>query len=835
MARINIVIGLTALCVALVTTVSLVRYFSWTTGEYLISHHKTHANPSNGGAKGSQSALVDGSSYLIGAGKADITGPVAEIEFMGYADPDQLGSGVRQRLYTRAFIVGHPKKPEDRIVYLVQDIQSGDTAVRDGIIEGVKQLGPEYAVYGQQNIAVTGTHSHSGPGAWLNYLLPQIPSKGFNRQSYEAIVQGSVKAIQNAHQTLQAGTIHYGSIKVPGANINRSPFAYLANPEEERDQYDEMVDTDLTLLRLQAASDGKDIGVLTWFPTHGTSMHNNNTLVTGDNKGVAAHLFEKFAESSRTASTHFVAGFSQANVGDTSPNVLGAYCENGPQIGQLCDYKTSLCAGKANPCHARGSHWGLNDGGTSSTYENGRRQYAAARKLYESMLAEPERYETVSTEQGPVVKSVHVFVDFAHREFALPNGTMVSTCPAALGYSFAAGTSDGPGNKDFKQHNHGDPDANPFWEVVRNRIHKPGPEQIACQGVKPILLDVGETLKPYLWTPNIVDIQFFRVGQFFMIVSPGEATTMAGRRWRQLVKSIAQTSILPSSAPEPHVVLGGPANSYTHYITTPAEYDIQRYEGASTLYGQHTLDGYLDLTSRFLPYLSHRSISSSSDLPLSHPDLAPLDPGPSPPIHTNISWTFITPVLRDSPGLFKSFGQTLTDVSPVYTLSRTSPPVIAAEFVAANPRNNLRHGSTFALLEKWDEHTARWTHFRDDGDWSLVFEWTRSSTALGTSKARVKWETEWEIDAWGRRPAASAAAADPGKTELRSVQHGKRRRQTKEDPLGFEGQKVRGFEGDYTSFEGLRGRYRLRYFGDAKSFSGAIEGFEGISGEFEIV
>src|SRR5690349_7544035 len=37
--------------------------------------------------------------YLLGVGKADITGPVVEINMMGYADPKQVGTGLRQRLY----------------------------------------------------------------------------------------------------------------------------------------------------------------------------------------------------------------------------------------------------------------------------------------------------------------------------------------------------------------------------------------------------------------------------------------------------------------------------------------------------------------------------------------------------------------------------------------------------------------------------------------------------------------------------------------------------------------------------------------------------------------
>lgn len=147
-------------------------------------------------------ATANGDKYLIGVGKADITGPVVEIGLGGYADLDQTGEGLRQRLYSRAFIVADIDNPEDRFVYLVLDIQSGDTAMRYGILEGLAKLGSSYSVYGHNNLAVTGTHSHAGPGAWFNYLLPQITTFGFSKQSYQAIVDGAVLSIKRAHEGL---------------------------------------------------------------------------------------------------------------------------------------------------------------------------------------------------------------------------------------------------------------------------------------------------------------------------------------------------------------------------------------------------------------------------------------------------------------------------------------------------------------------------------------------------------------------------------------------------------------------------------------------------------
>lgn len=669
---------------------------------------------------------------------------------MGYADPKQVGSGLRQRLYSRAFIVGDIDRYEDRFVYLVLDIQSGDTAVRDGILQGLRALGTEYAVYSTRNLAVTGTHSHSGPGGWLNYLLPQITSLGFLKQSYQAIVDGALLSIQRAHQSLGPGYLSFGSIEVDDANVNRSPYAYLANPESERERYSHDVDKTLTMLRFRSAETGKSMGILTWFPVHGTSMLGNNSLISGDNKGVAAYLFEKEMQRSGQANTDFVAGFSQSNVGDTSPNVLGAYCEDGS--GEMCNFEDSTCHGKNEPCHGRGPFFLNNDQGASSCFEIGRRQFVSAKALYDTLDT-----RGISI-QGPVVKSLHAYHDYSNFTFQHPNGSLVSTCPAALGYSFAAGTTDGPGAFDFKQNDTGALNANPLWSMVSGFLRKPSESQKRCHYPKPILLDVGEVEKPYLWSPNIVDIQLLRVGQFIIIVSAGEATTMAGRRWKESIAAAALHSSLTDD--DPIVVLGGPANSYTHYITTEEEYNVQRYEGASTLYGPHTLNAYMNLTNSYLLYLSPDA-----------PNL-PITTQPSPPVYTNSSFCFIRGVIYDRAPLFKRFGEVIHDVNRTYLPGNKAQ----VSFVGANPRNDLRLEQTYALVEKRD-HSGIWQPVRDDSDWSLLFEWKRVNSLLGTSQVTITWEIEPETQ--------------------------------------------------------LGGVYRIKYFGAAKqALTGKIESFEGMSGEF---
>lgn len=634
---------------------------------------------------------------------------------MGYANSSQIGTGLRQRLYSRAFIVGDPSSAADRFVYLVLDTQSGDTAIRHGILEALANLGGDYAVYTRKNVAVTGTHSHSGPAAWLNYLLPQITSLGFDKQSYQAIVDGAVLSIQRAHQNLTTGTLSTGTTTIANANINRSLYAYLANPAAERAKYTDNVDKTMTMLRFTRASDGKDIGVLTWFAVHGTSMLGNNTIITGDNKGVAASLFEKAATSISSAAPGFVAGFSQANVGDTTPNVNGAWCEDGS--GLQCTLENSTCGGTNEACHGRGPYYGLNDGGTKSCYEIGTRQYNGASSIYTSIVSSGG-----TPISGSAIKSYHSYVDYSDFEFVLPNGTAARTCVAALGNSFAAGTSDGPGAFDFTQGDSGSSD-NPFWNAVGSLISAPDAAQQACQYPKPILLNTGGAHTPYDWSPNIVDIQMLRVGQLLIVVSPGEATTMSGRRWREAIASAATSKAIVPSGTTPIVVLGGPANSYTHYIATPEEYAIQRYEGASTLYGPHTLDAYINRTVTFLPYLADTATTSP-----------PL--GPDPQINTNNSLSFITGVVLDATPSGKSFGSVLTAPNASYARGA----VVKTVFQAANPRNNLHLEGTYAAIEKLSG-TSTWTQVKDDSDWELLYEWKRTNFILGYSEVTISWET----------------------------------------------------------------------------------------------
>lgn len=96
-----------------------------------------------------------------------------------------------------------------------------------------------------------------------------------------------------------------------------------------------------------------------------------------------------------------------------------------------------------------------------------------------------------------------------------------------MGFSFAAGTTDGPGTLDFDQ---SETTGNALWNIVRDFIATPSKEDKDCQMPKPILLATGRATFPYEWQPKIVPTQLAMVGNVVIAALPGEFTTMSGRR-----------------------------------------------------------------------------------------------------------------------------------------------------------------------------------------------------------------------------------------------------------------------------------------------------------------
>ena len=50
--------------------------------------------------------------------------------------------------------------------------------------------------YTEDNVAISGIHTHSGPGGYWQYVLYEVTSLGFVKQSLDAVVNGIVESIR---------------------------------------------------------------------------------------------------------------------------------------------------------------------------------------------------------------------------------------------------------------------------------------------------------------------------------------------------------------------------------------------------------------------------------------------------------------------------------------------------------------------------------------------------------------------------------------------------------------------------------------------------------------
>ena len=246
----------------------------------------------------------------------------------------------------------------------------------------------------------------------------------------------------------------------------------------------------------------REIGLLNWFAVHGTALNNSVTLISGDNKGAASQLFEKYIDRQRSGGRYadrsskdsFVAGFAQSNSGDVSPNTGGAFCSD---TGKPCEISTSTCGGRNELCHGRGPGW---PDSFLSNYIIAEKQFLKAKELYEQ-----ESFEL----QGDI-DARSLFLNIS--SLSLGGNAHRDMCRPAMGYSFAAGTTDGddlfiadglqlrvfvgPGAFDFVQ---GSVKHSRFWDFLSSILKRASRHQQMCHLPKPILLDTGEMTNPIPW------------------------------------------------------------------------------------------------------------------------------------------------------------------------------------------------------------------------------------------------------------------------------------------------------------------------------------------------
>jgi neutral ceramidase len=617
--------------------------------------------------------------YLIGTGIYDVTGPAAELGMMGMASIEQKTEGIHSRLFARAFIVSD-ETSDRRVVILSADIWSCTQAVK---MEVVKRLKSIYGnnLYTIENVLLSGTHTHSGPGGYSHYALFNLSILGFDKQNFECIVNGMVQAIKKAHENLAPGKIYVSRGDVEECGDNRSPIAYEQNPTDEKAKYSGNTDKEMLLIKF-IKNTGKEVGCLNWYAIHPTNRGNKNKLITGDNKGYASYLFEKGNGSNIQEKETFIAAFANSNCGDISGNVKYGI----PDL--IHDF-----------AHMK---------------ELGEKQFNKAKQLY----------STAKTQLNGNIDYRHTHVDFSKVHI---EGTNNRTYPAALGASMFAGSTEDSKSEfgiveGIKATSSGDypPDKrNIILEAINlisglvTGFKLPGileDEMKKGHSPKPIVFAQG-LAEPYPLSPEVLPLQIIRIGDLVLLGTPFELTTMAGRRLRETILNTLKSSGIN------YLALATYANAYAGYVTTKEEYDIQHYEGASTHFGPYTLMALQQEFGKIAKALK---------------DDQNIDAGPTPRDLSSEQTNMQTGVLSDTqPFPWIPFGGTQTDVDSSYKQGST----VKVIFWGAHPKNNLRTQGTF--LEVQRKEGDKWKIIFNDNDTCTLYEWKRDFVA--NSKITITW------------------------------------------------------------------------------------------------
>ncbi|AHH18474.1 ceramidase [Nocardia nova SH22a] len=574
--------------------------------------------------------------YLVGCGIADVTGAVAGQGMMGYSDLEQVAEGLLMRCWARAYIVVD-QATGDRIAFVTVDIACLFQSVHLAVMRRLAQRFGD--LYTERNVNLNATHNHNSCGGTAREYAYSLAAYGFQQNSHYAEVNGIVEAIARAHERLAPGTLGLGRGELHDASANRSREAFELNPAQDKAEFPNGIDPAVTVLRIRQGS--KDIGAITWFATHGTSLTDANRLISADNKGYAGYRWEhdEMGVRYQDGQPGFLAAFAQTNAGDVTPNLgLGKFHPNGPT-----DDHRANCA------------------------LIGERQYRSGRAVFDS--ATPMR----STGVDAVLRYIDlsaITIDGAYT----PDGGPARTTAAMMGASAMAASSEDNTRSQLAFLYEGQ--RNPVVEALGG-VDAPIEQWMRdAQAPKLIGAPLG-ILGPRPWNPQILAIQIMRIGDLVLASGPAEYTVVSGLRIRRVVARAL-------NIPVENVLMQGYANGYSGYVTTPEEYLSQQYEGGETLYGRWTLSAYMQEFDRLA-----RALAARVDLGRGP---APLDwtSGPQP--------SLLPPVPPDVPVLGRRFGDVLTAPHPRYQHGQT----VTVEFCGTHPDNDFRTGGTYFEIQQGD-------------------------------------------------------------------------------------------------------------------------------------
>ncbi len=468
----------------------------------------------------------------VGVARADITVPPGAATF-GHALDAHVAEGYWTRTYCRVFYFRSNGKT---LVLVPCELAAMSALLQRQVVANLKgQLHPS-------ELMMTAVHTHAGVAHYFGStqytgaFSSRMP--GYDHALMLDLAKQISNAIERARAALRPAVLSWrhddGFV---GFTRNRSIEAFRLNKTKPRVPGKRAdlaaIDPEMHVLSIEAVDAQGDVlgplGSLSFFAMHPTVLKNTNRLFGSDTAGVVSRLVE------RRLRQRWVA----------HPPADAAAVFSDPLHGVI----------------------NTNEGDISPIWSRGDTDEAIAKGT-----AIGEYIWSVYPELGVGGRNPNPPIDFRYLEEEVDGlqfvdrGKLYELCDVAvLGMGTAGGGSDHP------------------TSIAPIRLFGTDPPadygRSGCQAPKVSLLwKVSEWLSGF---PTVLPLSVARIDDTLISFVPAELTITAGAR---LNERVLEDTKRYEGAPTTSIV-AGLANEYIQYVATREEYQLQAYEGASTIYG----------------------------------------------------------------------------------------------------------------------------------------------------------------------------------------------------------------------------------------------------------
>lgn len=221
----------------------------------------------------------------VGLAVSDITPPIG-VPLAGYGGGERRAGigdakskystylkpsvGVRDPIQSKVMYVESSKQ---RLVFVSVDMIGASRRMREDILSRLTG-------FTENELYISGTHTHSGPGAFeKNWLWEILAADEYKEEVYEHIVAGIMRSIKLARLNLQPARVYHSAFKAQGLQSNR------------RDRPGHFDDEAHLIVAKNARGDW--LGGIVNYSIHGTFFGTANLHYSADVNGAIATAVEK--------------------------------------------------------------------------------------------------------------------------------------------------------------------------------------------------------------------------------------------------------------------------------------------------------------------------------------------------------------------------------------------------------------------------------------------------------------------------------------------------------------------------------------------------------------